>query len=123
MDQKKFFLSSSDYVDSPAPRECVIVGECLVHETRERLIRVSISPPLPGDLVGSRNEVSSLLLGQIDTRLRLSDVGLHPFMVDIYFQRTTTASDDCTVSEIERIGCGLLHSTMEDAMAASPIGN
>lgn len=123
MDQKTFFLSSSDYVDNPEPRECVIVGECLVHETRERLIRVSILPPLPGDLVGSRSEISSLLLGQIDTRLRLSDIGHHPFMVDIYFQKAATASEDCTVSEIERIGCGLLHSTMKDAMAASPTGD
>ena len=122
MNQQNFFLSSSDYVESPEPRECAVVGECVVEETRERLMRVHISPPLPGDLVDSCSEINSLLLGQVDARLQLSDVGRHPFMVDIYVLTGTTV-DRCTLSDMKKIGCGLLHSTLEDAMTASPIGN
>ena len=94
----------------------------MVREIGERLIRVAISPPLPKEIVRECVPVGTLLLGQVDGRLRMSDIGHLPFMVDIYFQRTGS-SDECMASDLERIGCGLLHSTLEDALLTSPIGD
>ena len=123
IDQKKFFLSSHDYIQSPEPRECIIIGACLVREYGERLLRVLVSPPLPGNLVGESYEIRSLLLGQIDMNLQLSDIGSRPFMVDIFVAKAETTLDNCTASDIEKIGCGLIHLTMGDAIAASPLND
>lgn len=118
----QFFLTSEDYIDNPYPRECVLVESGTVSDTLQRFYLVQISPPLPGYLAGINSEIDKLLLGEIDERLALEDIGNVPFVVDIYVSKKTSAVTEYFSRDLERIGCGHLHLTLKAAKTASSIG-
>jgi hypothetical protein len=122
MQHADFYLSSSDYVSTPGPRECVVAGQCLVFETGEQLTRVAVSPLLPGELVSQRIAIHYVLLNLIVPGSQVFGYGRLPVMVDIYFQ-TNGLEDACRLSELQKIGCGLLHATLADALKSSPLGD
>ena len=122
MQPTKLYLSSADYVGSPNPRECMVTGRCTVYETQERLLRVAITPSLPGAIVNVNSTIDSLLLSPADPRIKKLDSRHLPLIVDIYYQQNGSANV-CKTAELFKIGCGLLHATLAEALKASPLGD
>jgi hypothetical protein len=118
-----FYLSSHDYIHSPESRRCDYIGDRIVQQTKQRLFLVEISPALPGTLAGIPHDITKLFLGAVDATSHVSRIGMRPFMVDIYVAKGTIQEYACDASELERIGCGVLHSTLSEAIAASPLGD
>jgi hypothetical protein len=121
MDSKTFYLSSHDYISTPEPRECNYVGDSVVRETNQRLFAVNISPPLPGCLVSRQSEVGTLLLGAVYNSLEISEIGKTPFIVDIYVYEGPLKRAGYNAPELNCIGCGMLHSSLAEAIKASPL--
>lgn len=118
-----YYLSSHDYVHSPAPRLCVFVSDGVIKQTQQRAVEFSISPPLPPDVVGVMHNVDRVLLGFVDPQVKLEEIGAGPFFVDIYTfanRQDRRVSEFCP-AELNRVGVGLLHATMEEALKASPL--
>lgn len=122
MQPTKLYLSSADYVGSPKPRECIVTGRCTVYETQERLLRVAITPSLPSEIVNGNSTIDNLLLSPADPQIKTLDSRHLPLIVDIYYQQNGLANV-CKTAELLKIGCGLLHATLAEALKASPLGD
>src|SRR5437868_4459736 len=119
--QEAFFLSSHDYVSTPEPRECRIIGEAVRCDNKKVILRVEITPPLHGLLPGSA-DLTTLLLVPGHRSYQLSEIGKSPYIVDICALQNDVVRDEYDPRELVRLVTGQLHSTLKEAIRASPKG-
>jgi hypothetical protein len=114
------YLASHDWVQSPEPRVCKYVRTIYSRKNNYRLHVLDIDPPIPASLFRVASNIDVILVRCV----RDADVldiapGTH-IMVDVFLCHYM---HDLVVDEtqLQRLGMGMLHSNMDDALRHSPI--
>lgn len=116
--ERNFYLSTHDFLTSPEPRRCEVIGDSFVIETQQPLVGVNVSPPFKDQEINT----SWLLLGIADPNLEsLVTTEGRPFYVDIYVTEIGQLAQGISSQDLVKMGTGVLHSTYESALSDSPM--
>ena len=99
------YLASDDWGEPWGPRKCKRVGTGRVRRTNQFLLYVIAHPPIPGELLGSPEDISELLLGSTNDADTLS------FIVDIYATQSSGSEGSVDARDLVRIGTGTVHES------------
>jgi hypothetical protein len=110
-----FFLSSQDWGAPWGPRRCEYLATYKAKPTGQNLLYVKVFPALPKDFGEKNSDVNKLLLGMINSKWSLRDVGRPDFMVDIYIPTAELTKAVVNVKDLIRVGIGKLHKTIQEA--------
>ena len=119
--ETKFFLSSHDFINDPVPRECSLIKECTVIQTKQKLYCVQITPKL---IMCENNDskIKTIFIGMIEKNSS-GNSGKQNILVDIYYSVKTVTSEVISSTNLVRLGIGMIHNTFEQAEFNSPIEN
>lgn len=112
-----FYLASHDYISSPEPRKCLLL-RVVKDQKGDCLYVVEIDPPLPKRIFD--RDINCVLL-QVAGGGSLDGIDKEVIYVDIYYMEMEKIVDSFSRTQLEKIGGGTLHSTLEEANKHSPL--
>ena len=114
-----FFMASHDYISSPEPRECHLIGIVPGYRRSDYML-VKVFPALPGNLIGRAEGLETIILATCETEKTIEDVKSGPVMVDI-LAPTENITNKINELSLRKIGVGTLHGALPEARKYSPL--